>query len=60
MYLMRNFLRVLDDCGLVDMSFVGYPYTWEKGRGSKIKSKLEEGLLMVYGGVFFPVVWWNI
>ncbi|KAL8088979.1 hypothetical protein AgCh_038659 [Apium graveolens] len=32
--LINGFLEVLDDCNLLDMHLIGYPYTWEKGAGT--------------------------
>lgn len=33
-WLLRGFQDVLDDCLLVDMELLGYPYTWERCRGT--------------------------
>ncbi|KAM6569203.1 hypothetical protein CsatB_017188 [Cannabis sativa] len=32
--LVDGFNQALSDCDLVDMELIGYPYTWERGRGT--------------------------
>lgn len=38
---------MLDDCDLIDMNLVGYPFTWERGHGtdSWIEVRLERALI---------------
>lgn len=33
-WLTQGFQSVVDDCDLKDMEFHGYPFTWERGRGT--------------------------
>ncbi|XP_074356448.1 uncharacterized protein LOC141696167 [Apium graveolens] len=33
-WLIQGFKEVLEDCNLVDMELLGYPYTWERGHGT--------------------------
>lgn len=32
--LIQGFNLALDDCGLIDLCMEGYPFTWERGRGT--------------------------
>ncbi|VFQ93141.1 unnamed protein product [Cuscuta campestris] len=32
--LISGFNQALEDCGLFDLGMIGYPFTWERGRGS--------------------------
>lgn len=32
--MINGFQEVLDDCDLYDIDLKGYPYTWERGRGT--------------------------
>ncbi|XP_019186508.1 PREDICTED: uncharacterized protein LOC109181212 [Ipomoea nil] len=32
--LLRGFGEAIEDCGLAQLPMVGYPYTWEKGKGT--------------------------
>lgn len=34
-WLIEGFRKVLEDCDLNDMDIEGYPYTWERGHGTK-------------------------
>ncbi|XP_060968619.1 uncharacterized protein LOC115710455 [Cannabis sativa] len=45
--LIDGFLGALDDCNLVDLPLVGYPYTWEKGRDIRewIEERLDRALV---------------
>uniref|UniRef100_A0A803QSE9 Endonuclease/exonuclease/phosphatase domain-containing protein n=1 Tax=Cannabis sativa TaxID=3483 RepID=A0A803QSE9_CANSA len=33
-WLVNGFIEVLEDCGLYDLELNGYPFTWERGRGT--------------------------
>uniref|UniRef100_A0A803PF19 Reverse transcriptase domain-containing protein n=1 Tax=Cannabis sativa TaxID=3483 RepID=A0A803PF19_CANSA len=46
-WLITGFEQTLSDCDLVDMELVGYPYTWEKGRGTSrwIEVRLDRALV---------------
>lgn len=33
-WLLQGFQEVLDNCNLLDMNLVGYPFTWERGYGT--------------------------
>ena len=33
-WLISGFKEVIDDCNLHEIPLHGYPYTWERGRGS--------------------------
>uniref|UniRef100_A0A803P924 Reverse transcriptase domain-containing protein n=1 Tax=Cannabis sativa TaxID=3483 RepID=A0A803P924_CANSA len=45
--LIDGFLGALDDCNLVDLPLLGYPYTWEKGRDIRewIEERLDRALV---------------
>ncbi|XP_060963958.1 uncharacterized protein LOC115723947 [Cannabis sativa] len=45
--LIEGFLKALDDCNLIDMPLLGYPFTWEKGRNSIewIEERLDKALV---------------
>lgn len=45
--LLQGFRDVLDDCNLMDMDLVGYPFTWERGAGttSWIEVRLDRSLV---------------
>uniref|UniRef100_A0A803PEU0 CCHC-type domain-containing protein n=1 Tax=Cannabis sativa TaxID=3483 RepID=A0A803PEU0_CANSA len=45
--LVDGFNQALSDCDLVDMELIGYPYTWERGRGidSWIEIRLDRALV---------------
>ncbi|XP_019170961.1 PREDICTED: uncharacterized protein LOC109166463 [Ipomoea nil] len=32
--LVEGFVEALDDCGLMTLPMIGYPYTWERGKGT--------------------------
>ncbi|XP_019173393.1 PREDICTED: uncharacterized protein LOC109168968 [Ipomoea nil] len=32
--LIEGFAKALDDCGLMTLPMIGYPYTWERGKGT--------------------------
>uniref|UniRef100_A0A803QNA4 Uncharacterized protein n=1 Tax=Cannabis sativa TaxID=3483 RepID=A0A803QNA4_CANSA len=46
-WLIEGFNQALTDCGLCDLNLSGYPYTWEKGRGSSnwIEVRLDRALV---------------
>lgn len=33
-WLITGFQQCIDDCGLHDLELEGYPYTWERGKGT--------------------------
>ncbi|KAK1372326.1 hypothetical protein POM88_028519 [Heracleum sosnowskyi] len=33
-WLIQGFKDVVEDCALIDMNLVGYPFTWERGYGT--------------------------
>lgn len=41
LYLMRNFQVTLEDYELMDLGFIEFPYTWERGRSSDSKLRLD-------------------
>ncbi|XP_019184584.1 PREDICTED: uncharacterized protein LOC109179530 [Ipomoea nil] len=45
--LLRGFGETLEDCGLAQLPMVGYPYTWEKGKGTAnwIEERLDKVLV---------------
>lgn len=45
-WLIQGFQEVLDDCELIDMDLHGYPYIWERGRGTDawIEIRLDRAL----------------
>lgn len=46
MWLLNGFQETLDECDLYDLELKGYPYTWERGKGtpSWIEIKLDRVL----------------
>ncbi|XP_062086986.1 uncharacterized protein LOC133793707 [Humulus lupulus] len=46
-WLINGFNQPLTDCGLIDLDLTGYPYTWERGRGSSewIEVRLDRALV---------------
>ncbi|XP_030508978.2 uncharacterized protein LOC115723633 [Cannabis sativa] len=46
-WLIDGFGNMLEDCNLVDMDLCGYPYTWEKGRGTQawIQVRIDRALV---------------
>ncbi|XP_074342398.1 uncharacterized protein LOC141679917 [Apium graveolens] len=46
-WLIQGFQQVIDDCDLNDMDMIGYPYTWERGQGTKewIEVRLDRALV---------------
>uniref|UniRef100_A0A803PZM9 Reverse transcriptase n=1 Tax=Cannabis sativa TaxID=3483 RepID=A0A803PZM9_CANSA len=54
--LISGFEQALIDCDLVDMDLVGYPYTWEKGRGTSrwIEVRLDHALVSSIWFQHFP------
>ncbi|XP_074374632.1 uncharacterized protein LOC141715043 [Apium graveolens] len=47
--LIQGFQGVLEDCNLVDMDLVGYPFTWERGAGTAdwIEVRLDRAIVSV-------------
>ena len=45
-WLFRGFRDVVFDCGLIDVPLEGYPFTWERGKGTPtwVKEKLDRCL----------------
>ncbi|XP_062099802.1 uncharacterized protein LOC133805647 [Humulus lupulus] len=45
-WLIDGFSQAIWDCGLVDLELSGYPYTWERGRGSEnwVEVRLDRAL----------------
>lgn len=45
-WLIQGFVEVVNECWLVDMSLIGYPFTWEKGYGTKkwVEVRLDKAL----------------
>uniref|UniRef100_A0A803NZ69 DUF4283 domain-containing protein n=1 Tax=Cannabis sativa TaxID=3483 RepID=A0A803NZ69_CANSA len=62
--LIKGFTRALDDCNLLALPLVGYPYTWEKGRNSSewIEERLDRALVTnewlnyIYNSIRYIVV----
>lgn len=46
-WLLQGFQEVLDDCELMDVPLVGYPFTWELGHGTAnwIEIRLDRALI---------------
>ncbi|XP_060961018.1 uncharacterized protein LOC133031516 [Cannabis sativa] len=46
-WLIEGFCDTLDECGLYDMELNGYPYTWERGRGtdSWVEARLDRAVV---------------
>uniref|UniRef100_A0A803QRP6 Reverse transcriptase domain-containing protein n=1 Tax=Cannabis sativa TaxID=3483 RepID=A0A803QRP6_CANSA len=46
-WLIEGFGDMLEDCSLIDMDLCGYPYTWERGRGTSawIEVRIDRGLV---------------
>ena len=45
-WIFRGFKEVVIDCGLMDIPLEGYPFTWERGKGtpSWVEEKLDRCL----------------
>ncbi|XP_019199913.1 PREDICTED: uncharacterized protein LOC109193526 [Ipomoea nil] len=45
--LLRGFGETIEDCGLAQLPMIGYPYTWEKGKGTAnwIEERLDKVLV---------------
>lgn len=45
-WLLQGFQDVLEECELYDVKLTGYPFTWERGHGTKnwIEIKLDRSL----------------
>lgn len=45
-WLIRGFCEMLEDCGLIDMELIGYPYTWERSPGTEswVEIRLDRAL----------------
>lgn len=56
-WLISGFQEVCYDCNLVDMDLVGYPYTWEKGKGTYnwIEIRLDRALVTQDWNSLFPI-----
>uniref|UniRef100_A0A803PF51 RNase H type-1 domain-containing protein n=1 Tax=Cannabis sativa TaxID=3483 RepID=A0A803PF51_CANSA len=46
-WLLQGFQGCLDECGLEDLELLGYPFTWERGRGTRewIEVRLDRALV---------------
>ncbi|CAM8905994.1 unnamed protein product [Rhodiola kirilowii] len=55
---MENFRRVLDDCDLVDLGFVGYPFTYSNRRkgDAEVRARLDRAVATVDWRRLFPRV----
>ncbi|CAM8944154.1 unnamed protein product [Rhodiola kirilowii] len=53
---MENFLRVLDECYLSDLGFVGYPFTYSNRRGgeAEVRARLDRAVVTVDWRRLFP------
>lgn len=56
--LLQGFVEVVNNCGFIDLGFVGEKYTWEKSRGTKnwIQERLDRGLVNRAWSDMFPQV----
>ncbi|XP_074351494.1 uncharacterized protein LOC141690607 [Apium graveolens] len=54
--LLQGFIEVVNECGLVDLGFVGEKYTWERSRGKLnwIQERLDKGLANRAWSDLFP------
>uniref|UniRef100_A0A803PJ02 CCHC-type domain-containing protein n=1 Tax=Cannabis sativa TaxID=3483 RepID=A0A803PJ02_CANSA len=57
-WLIEGFWGVLDECGLHDLDLSGYPYTWERGRGTDewIEVRIDRALVSQRWLSMFPTV----
>ncbi|XP_062101909.1 uncharacterized protein LOC133809260 [Humulus lupulus] len=55
-WLVQGFQDVVADCNLLDMDLMGYPFTWEKGRGSQnwVEVRLDRALICGRWQSLFP------
>ncbi|KAK1361377.1 hypothetical protein POM88_045851 [Heracleum sosnowskyi] len=46
-WLIQGFCETMSDCNLVDLGMVGYPFTWEKSRGTEdwVEIRLDRALV---------------
>lgn len=58
-WLLSGFQEVCYECNLLDMELVGYPYTWEKGRGTInwVEIRLDRALISQLRSELFPGAW---
>jgi hypothetical protein len=44
--LLQGFRNIVEDCNLIDISLMGYPFTWERGRGTpaQVQKRLDRAL----------------
>uniref|UniRef100_A0A803QJ68 Reverse transcriptase domain-containing protein n=1 Tax=Cannabis sativa TaxID=3483 RepID=A0A803QJ68_CANSA len=56
-WLVEGFRAALDHCGLIDLSLEGYPFTWEKGKGSSnwVEERLDKALVSYSWLQLFPL-----
>uniref|UniRef100_A0A803PW73 Reverse transcriptase n=1 Tax=Cannabis sativa TaxID=3483 RepID=A0A803PW73_CANSA len=54
--LIQGFQQCLDACGLEDMELLGYPFTWERGRGTGawVEVRLDRALITHSWSSLFP------
>ncbi|KAM6583826.1 hypothetical protein CsatB_010828 [Cannabis sativa] len=55
-WLLQGFQVCLDECGLEDLELLGYPFTWERGRGTRdwIEVCLDRALVTNSWRTLFP------
>ncbi|KAK1380682.1 hypothetical protein POM88_027426 [Heracleum sosnowskyi] len=46
-WLIQGFRDIIDDCALIDMPLIGYPFTWERCRGTEnwVEVRLDRALV---------------
>lgn len=56
-WLLSGFQEVCSDCNLIDMDLIGYPYTWERGKGSAewVEVRLDRALISQSWNRLFPL-----
>ncbi|XP_030498113.2 uncharacterized protein LOC115713770 [Cannabis sativa] len=56
-WLMEGFCETLDACGLIDLELTGYPFTWEKGRGTNawIEVRIDRAVVSQNWLDMFPI-----
>ncbi|XP_060959188.1 uncharacterized protein LOC133030459 [Cannabis sativa] len=55
-WLLQGFQSCLDECGLEDLDLLGYPFTWERGRGTRewIEVRPDRALVTNSWRILFP------
>lgn len=56
-WLISGFQVACSDCNLIDMELTGYPYTWERGKGTNnwVEIRLDRALITQAWRTIFPL-----